>query len=106
MRIFGRDKRIIADGIYGAASESDIISIENEFNSRDIAEFKERACARHEKYNGMIHLFKCLEENFGMAFPSTKNALKLVALWLVFNLIMAASLCLILTLPPRQQQNS
>ncbi|CAB9521297.1 hypothetical protein SEMRO_1182_G249960.1 [Seminavis robusta] len=64
LRAYGNGKRIIADGIYGAASESDVVSIDNEFDPREVAEFKERVCSRHEKFNNLLKLWDCLEDVF------------------------------------------
>lgn len=50
-------KRAIGDK--GYRGEPDLISTRNEFDPAEIAEFKDRALARHETFNQRVKLFKC-----------------------------------------------
>ena len=55
-------KRIIADG--GYQDEGDVISLKNELDPRELAQFKDRALARHEKFNGLLKNFNVLSDVF------------------------------------------
>ena len=58
------DKRIIGDGIYSAQEESDVMSVLNDTDPREIARFKERVLSRHEKFNNLLKNFHCLKQKF------------------------------------------
>ena len=57
-----QDRRIIADGIYN--DEDDVISQKSELDPRELAEFKDRALSRHEKFNGLLKNFNILTTKF------------------------------------------
>lgn len=52
-------QRLIGDK--GYRGEPDTISIRNEFDPEDLAEFKDRALARHESFNQRVKCFNCLK---------------------------------------------
>ena len=52
------DQRIVADG--GYASEENVISLKNDLDPRELAQFKDRALARHEKFIGLLKNFTIL----------------------------------------------
>ena len=56
------DRRIIADG--GYPDEEDVISLKNDLDPREIAQFKDRALARGEKFNGLLKKFGILRNVF------------------------------------------
>lgn len=58
------NRRILADGIYAAEADSDIFSTKNEFDPREIEEFKDRAMARHEYFNNHLKKWKVLSTEF------------------------------------------
>jgi hypothetical protein len=70
LRAFNKDhpqpinRRILADGIYAAKSVADIISTKNEFDPREIEEFKDRATARQEYFNNNLKKWKVLSTEF------------------------------------------
>ena len=51
-------------GDNGYRGEPNYLSTRNEFDPAEIAEFKNRALARHETFNQKLKMFKCLRENF------------------------------------------
>jgi hypothetical protein len=55
-------KKAIADD--GYQGYPNLISRYNSFDSEEVREFKSRARMRHEKFNGMCKVFKCLESRF------------------------------------------
>ena len=55
-------KRAIGDGIYSSYTE--VISSKNDFDPADIAKFKNRSLARHEKFNGLLKNFNVLHQTF------------------------------------------
>lgn len=64
-------------GEKGCRGEPDFMSIKNEFDPEEIAEFKDRAMARHETFNQRLKCFKCLStpwrhghENHKIAFEA------------------------------------
>jgi hypothetical protein len=64
LREFGRGKRIIADGIYGAEEDSDLVSTKNPFDPREVDKLKDRASARHEAYNNKLKRWNVLAHRF------------------------------------------
>lgn len=57
--------RVIADDGYFAADLLHTLSLRNEFDPRDIRYFKDRALARHERFNGMTkNAYRILQVNF------------------------------------------
>lgn len=48
----------------GYRGEPDYLSTRNELDPEEIAEFKNRACARQETFNRLLKLFKCLRDPF------------------------------------------
>lgn len=56
--------RVIADDGYFAKDLIKTLAFRNEFDPRDIAYFKDRALARHERVNGRSKDFKCLRVKF------------------------------------------
>lgn len=69
-------KRLIGDRGYTA--EPDFISTSNDFDPREIAEFKDRAQARHETFNGRLKSFKCLSTKFRHGIENHKVAFEVV----------------------------
>ena len=69
-------KRVIGDR--GYTGEPDIISTQNEFDPREIAEFKERVLSRHETFNGRLKGFKCLSTKFRHGVENHKVAFEVV----------------------------
>jgi hypothetical protein len=55
-------KHVIGDD--GYTEEPDFISIKNEFDPREIAEFKERVLSHHESFNKHLEIFRCLMAKF------------------------------------------
>lgn len=55
-------RKVIADD--GYKGEPERISLRNEFDPREIAEFKERVMARHETFNQRLKNFNCLSQRF------------------------------------------
>ncbi len=55
-------KKVIGDqGYQGYPS---LISLYNSFDAEEVREFKSRARNRHEKFNGMLKTFECLDSRF------------------------------------------
>ncbi|CAB9522034.1 hypothetical protein SEMRO_1262_G257090.1 [Seminavis robusta] len=84
--------RILADGIYSAEEESDIISTKNEFDPYDIEEFKDRALSRQEKFNlllkkwDVLHtMFRHDQGDFLVAHRSCMEAVTAIALYQLDN---------------------
>ena len=69
--LFQLGKRAIGDGIYSSATH--VISSKNELDPAEVAIFKNRALARHEKYNGLLKNFKVLSTNFRHKDQSEDN---------------------------------
>ena len=70
-------QKAIADAGYHAEEDFDVISSPNNLDSNVVKKFKRRALKRHEKFNGMTKVFKCLnqrfchnEERFAVAFEA------------------------------------
>lgn len=68
-------RRLIGDK--GYRGEQDLISTKNEFDPEELAEFKDRCCARHETFNQRLKVFHCLStpwrhgrDNHGIAFEA------------------------------------
>lgn len=68
-------RRLIGDK--GYRGEAELISTKNEFDPEELAEFKDRASARHETFNQRLKCFKCLStpwrhgrENHKIAFEA------------------------------------
>lgn len=59
-----RDIRLIADDGYTEFALYDCLSLRNEFDPRDVAQFKNRVLSRHETFNGKTKNYRCLRENF------------------------------------------
>jgi hypothetical protein len=57
-------KRVIADKAYDAEEDSHILSTNNQFDAESVKEFKRRARARHETFNGIMKEWKCLDTRF------------------------------------------
>ena len=55
-------KKVIADGGYRGYPK--IASTPNSQDSEEVSKFKVRARQRHEKYNGMVKEFECLDSRF------------------------------------------
>ena len=55
-------RRLLGDGIYGG--EPDWVSTKSTFDPKEISTFKNRALARHEKYNGLLKNFNVLHHEF------------------------------------------
>jgi hypothetical protein len=58
------NRRILGDGIYAAKAVADIFSVKNEFDPREIEEFKDRAMARHEFFNNHLKKWSILSTMF------------------------------------------
>lgn len=58
------DIRVIADDGYFAAEFCQTLSFWNEFDPRDLAYFKDRSLARHERVNGQSKDFHVLHRKF------------------------------------------
>ena len=55
-------RRAIGDGIY--SPDTEVITSKNDFDPAEVAIFKNRALARHEKYNGLLKNFNVLRHAF------------------------------------------
>ena len=64
--------RLIGDK--GYRGEPDLISTRNEFDPEEIAEFKDRALARHETFNQRLKCFKCLSTRWRHGVANHKVA--------------------------------
>ena len=60
--IYNQPRRIIGDGIY--SSEPEFISNKNSFDPKELSIFKQRALARHERFNGLLKNFGVLHHIF------------------------------------------
>lgn len=56
----GSEVRIIADDGYFEGKIMDVVSTRNEFDSKEVAWFKDRALSRQEKFNGRTKTFAAL----------------------------------------------
>lgn len=56
--------RAIADNAYISDDVNHIISAYNQFDSKEVKEFKRRAKARHESFNARLKRFNCLDQRF------------------------------------------
>lgn len=57
-------KKAIADGGYYAEDLFDVVSTPNNVDEPIVRKFKRRALRRHERFNGMMKEFDCLDERF------------------------------------------
>ena len=85
------NSRIIADN--GYPDEEDVISLKNDLDPREIAQFKDRALARQEKFNGLLKNFNILSmlfrhgrENHQMAFEAHQRR-TFLTIWHLENII-------------------
>lgn len=58
----GHNRRLIGDGIF--TPESDRISTKNDFDTPEVAAFKNRVCARQEFFNHYVKLFEIFATKF------------------------------------------
>jgi hypothetical protein len=75
-------KRVIGDK--GYRGEPEIISTENEFDPRYMAEFKERVLARHESFNKRLKICDCLTTRFRHGIDAHKAAFEAVCVLTVY----------------------
>jgi hypothetical protein len=75
----GVERRIIGDGSYGAQEEWDVISIKNEFDPPELAEFKNRASARQEAFNKLLKNWRVLDTVFRGGMNHHKECFEAVA---------------------------
>jgi DDE superfamily endonuclease len=54
-------QKTIADGGYHAEEDFDVLSTPNNMDSDVVKKFKRRALKRHEKFNGLMKVFECLD---------------------------------------------
>lgn len=80
----GRPTRGIAD--QGYRGEPQYLSTKNDFDLREIAEFKDRACARHENFNQRLKLFKCLSTKWRHGVENHRSAFEAVAVLTIYQL--------------------
>lgn len=59
-----RDTRLIANDGYTEHALLDCLSLRNEFDPREIAQFKNRVFSRHESFNGRTENYRCLSASF------------------------------------------
>lgn len=59
-----KDFRLIADDGYFENALLDILSLRNEFDPRDVEQFKNRVLSRHETFNGRTKNYRCLTARF------------------------------------------
>ncbi|CAB9525588.1 unknown protein [Seminavis robusta] len=76
--------RIIGDK--GYKGEPDLISLRNEFDPEEIAEFKDRASARHESFNQKLKCFKILSVPFRHGVANHKMAFEAVCVVVMFQI--------------------
>ena len=57
-------QKAIADAGYHAEEDFDVVSTPNNMDSDLVKKFKRRALKRHEKFNGLLKTFKCLDQRF------------------------------------------
>jgi DDE superfamily endonuclease len=69
----------IADGGYHAEEDFDILSTPNNMDTDAVKKFKRRALKRHEKFNGLMKTFKCLDDRFRNSEQRFKNCFEAVA---------------------------
>jgi hypothetical protein len=77
-------KKAIADK--GYIGESEKVSFANSHDSDEIRNFKGRARARHEGFNGRIKNFKCLDERFRHGIPKFKICFEAVCVICVYQM--------------------
>ena len=57
-------KKCIADGAYFSKEDEDVVCTQNPHDVRFVKKFKTRALMRHEKFNGLLKFFRCLDGRF------------------------------------------
>lgn len=77
-------RKVIADD--GYKGEPDIISLRNEFDPREIAEFKERVMARHETFNQRLKNFNCLSQRFRHGIERHKVSFEAVCVIVMYEM--------------------
>lgn len=78
------DRRIIGDR--GYRGEPDIISIRNEFDPPEIAEFKDRALARHETFNQRLKIWACLNLKWRHELDLHKAAVEAICVLTMYQI--------------------
>jgi hypothetical protein len=63
----------------GYRGEKFVLSTSNRLDSKDVRDFKRRARARHESFNGRLKNFQCLEARFRHDIEKHKIAFEAVA---------------------------
>ena len=77
-------RRVIADR--GYRGESDVISTHNEFDSRDMAEFKDRVLCRHETFNQRLKTYDCLTSRYRHGISSHEQSFKAVCVIVMYEI--------------------
>ena len=77
-------KKVIGDE--GYRGEPDFISTKNEFDPREIAEFKERVLAHHETFNQRLKNFNCLTTKFRHGIENHKSAFEAVCAIVMYEI--------------------
>jgi hypothetical protein len=77
-------KRVIGDA--GYTGEPDLISTQNDFDPREIAEFKERVLSRHETFNARIKNYNCLTTKFRHGVENHKVAFEAVCVIVMYEI--------------------
>ena len=93
-------------GDKGYRGESDLIALPNTQDTEEVREFKSRALARHEKFNGQIKNFACMSEKFhhGGLGQQTFAKHKMCFFKLVAQLINSSASMLLLWYPTLARQ--
>lgn len=65
-------KKCIADSAYYSKENRDVVSALNPHDYKVVKKFKTRALQRHEKFNGMLKVFGCLDGRFRHTLPKYK----------------------------------
>ena len=73
-------------GDKGYRGEPEFVSTSNEFDPKEIADFKNRASARHETFNQRLKTFKCLTEKFRHGVSNHKVAFEAVCVITIYQL--------------------
>lgn len=79
-----KDRRVVGDE--GYRGEPDIISTQNDFDPRELAEFKERVLARHESFNQRLKNFDCLTTKFRHGIENHKSAFEAVCAIIMYEI--------------------
>ena len=88
-------KKVIVDRVYGSRAQPDDhekLSLPNACDPPELKNFKARARARHESFNGRLKFFRCLSDPFRHAHDQHVHAFGAVAVTIIYQMQMGSPL--------------